>query len=314
MTVSIQAMTIFVRAVEQNSFIGASRSLLIDPAAVSRAIRALEGALGVVLFARSTRTLKLTPEGARFYRDCLGVLRRFTEATQRYRAGAAPTGPLRIGMAPGLRRRILLRALPPFQRQYPQIDVIMVSVDEPAIAIGKDIDVLVRARSVRRRGQPRPQPQGLIVRKLFESPYVVCASQAYLDRRGKPRQPAELVDHDCIAHLNLDYDTAHEWHFAKAADRQAVRFAPKLRAQGVAAVCEAALAGCGIARILAANIEDELKARSLVPVLTDWECTGVPPMLAVYRKTRPVMPQLVAFVHHLSEAFQRYDRSASKAA
>ncbi len=312
MSVSIHAMSVFVRTVEQNSFVGAARSLLIDPAAVSRTIRSLENDLGVVLFARSTRALKLTAEGGRFYRDCVGVLQKFTEATRRFSVDrATPTGLLKIGMAPGVRRRVLLRAIPSFLRQYPKIEIILVSVDDRTQVGGKDIDVLLRARSVRQRGGPRPEPQGLVIRKLFQSSYVVCASPSYLERAGTPRHPADLARHDCIAHLNLDYDVAHEWRFVNSGVRQTVRFVPKLRVQGVDAVCEAALAGGGVIRTLAASIEDELRSRTLVPVLTDWECAGVPPMLAVYRKTRPPIPQLAAFIRYLAEAFRRYDRPAN---
>src|SRR5437868_15228479 len=106
MHLTLHAMNIFVRAVEANSFVGAARSLLIDPTAVSRAIKALETELGVLLFARSTRTLKLTTDGARFYRDCVEVLAKLAQATSQFRAdGAAPHGRLKIGMAPGMPQR-----------------------------------------------------------------------------------------------------------------------------------------------------------------------------------------------------------------
>ena len=69
MPTNMRAIEIFVRIVESGSFVAAARSLLIDPAAVSRAIKGLEDNLGISLFARSTRVLKLTTEGARVYRD-----------------------------------------------------------------------------------------------------------------------------------------------------------------------------------------------------------------------------------------------------
>jgi DNA-binding transcriptional LysR family regulator len=77
MRANITEMNIFVRAVETNSFVGAARSLLIDPAVVTRAIKALEQDLGVLLFVRSTRSLRLTPEGMRFHRDCVQLLKKF---------------------------------------------------------------------------------------------------------------------------------------------------------------------------------------------------------------------------------------------
>ncbi len=110
MHLTLHAIKVFVRAVETNSFVSAARSLLIDPTAVSRAIKALETELGVLLFARSTRTLKLTTDGARFYRDCVEVLAGLDRATSQFRADRAlPHGRLKIGMAPGLSRRMAVR-------------------------------------------------------------------------------------------------------------------------------------------------------------------------------------------------------------
>jgi len=308
MPATIHAMNIFARAVEHNSFVAAARSLLIDPTAVSRTIGALEKDLGVLLFVRSTRNLKLTSEGARFYHDCIHILQKVTEATQRFRAdGAMPYGVLRIGMAPGLRRRLLLQIIPRFQEQYPQIEIVLVGVDARAEIGEKGVDVLIRGRSLRQRGGSRPEPQGLVVRRLFQSRYAVCASQKYLDRFGTPRTPADLLQHACVAHVSLEHDVADEWRFVKSNERQRVKFAPKLRIQGADAVCEAGVAGCGIISLLAVNIDEELRARRLVPLLPDWERTGVTPMLAIYRKTRPIVPQINVFVRYLVDAFRRYD-------
>ena len=66
------------------------------------------------------------------------------------------------------------------------------------------------------------------------------------------------------------------------------------------------MAGVGLVRMLAANLEEELRTRTLVRVLSDWECVGTPPMVAIYRKTRPVVPQIDAFVRYLAVALRRY--------
>jgi LysR family transcriptional regulator for bpeEF and oprC len=305
---SLQAMNVFVRAVEHNSFAGAARSLLVDPTAVSRTIAALEKDLGVLLFARSTRSLKLTAEGVRFHRDCVQILQRFAQATQRFRGDrAAPEGPLTVGMAPGVRRRVLLRAMPGFQRQYPGIELVLVGVDDRTALGDKSVDVLLRVSGVRQHGRIRTEPQGLVVRKLFQSRYVVCAAPAYLERAGTPRAPADLQGHACVAHVSLDYDVVTEWRFVRGDQRYAFRFTPRLRVQGVDAVAEAGIAGSGLVRMLAANVTEELRARTLVRVLPDWEVAGTPPMVAIYRKTRPVVPQIDAFVRYLSGALRSYE-------
>lgn len=305
---TLQTTKIFVRVVEQNSFAAAARSLLVDPSVVSRAIGALERELGVPLFRRSTRSLQLTTQGAQFYRDCLQILQRFAEATQRFKRDSAIVyGQLKVGMAPGLRRRLLLRAIPRFQQQYPQIDLTLVNVNDRAEIGDKSVDVVVRVVSVRHGGTPRSEASGLIVRRLFQPRYVVCASKAYLDRAGYAATPTDLLKYPCVGHISLERDVAKEWRFAKSSQSQTVRVTPKLLVQGAEAICEACLAGCGIARTITPNVDDELRTGVLVPLLPDWECTGAPPVIAVYRKTRPIVPQVGLFVRYLADAFRHYD-------
>jgi LysR family transcriptional regulator, regulator for bpeEF and oprC len=308
MSTTIHAMSIFVRAVETNSFMGAARSLFIDPGVVSRTIKALEADLGVLLFARSTRSLRLTPEGARFYRDCVRILQRFEAATKRFRGDqAAQQGRLKVGLAPGMSRRMLLRVIPAFSQQCPNIEIALVGVDELAEIGEKGVDVLLRGESLRKRGGKHPDPQGVVVRKLFQSPLIACASPKYLDRAGAPRMPADLLRHACVAGIGLERDIQNEWTFVKAQLRQKVKLLPKLLIQGAEALSEAGVAGYGIIRVSACNIEDELRSRALVPVLPDWECAGMTKRVAIYRKTQPMPQQVSLFVRHLTEAFRRYN-------
>src|SRR5262245_45222223 len=123
---TLRGITVFVRVAEAKSFAAAARALLVDPTAVSRTINALEEDLGVSLFVRSTRSVKLTDEGATFYRDCLRVLADLDRARSQVRAaGTTPHGRLKIGMAPGLTRRLFVRALPAFQQRYPELEIIL---------------------------------------------------------------------------------------------------------------------------------------------------------------------------------------------
>jgi LysR family transcriptional regulator, regulator for bpeEF and oprC len=308
MHITIQAMNIFVRSVEKSNFTAAARTLLIDPAVISRTIKALETDLGVLLFARSTRTLKLTAEGARFYRDCVRVLKTFEEATQQFNAlRAKPHGQLKVGMGPGLTRRMMLRAIPKFQRLYPEVEIVLLSIDDAAEIGDKGIDVLVRPRSLRQRRGQHPEPQGLVVRNLCRSQYVACASPQYLDHAGIPRAPADLLRHACVALISPEMDILNEWGFTKSNIRQNVKVVPNLLVQGTDALREAALAGCGIIRCLACHVEDELAANKRVHVLTDWECARTRPIIATYRKTRPMLAKISVFVQHLAEEFRRHD-------
>jgi DNA-binding transcriptional LysR family regulator len=306
MRINIRVIDIFVRVVERGSFIAAARSLLIDPAAVSRAINGLEESLGILLFTRSTRVMKLTPEGARFYRDAGQMLKNFEETIGRFRADTGLTRQLKVGMGPALSRRMLLRAIPPFQQHHPEIHFILLSINDRAEIGDEGIDVLLRPRSTRQSGVEHRQPQGLVVRRLAQSPAVICASPEYLKRTSTPRTPADLAQHTCLALLTLERDVHDEWQFAKRGARERIKFTSRLTAHGDD-LREAALAGCGLVRLLACHVEDELRSGALVQVLPDWECLGGLPIVAIYRKARSTLSPVNAFVSHLARAFQRYN-------
>ena len=309
MRMSIRVIEIFVRVVESGSFVAAARSLLVDPAAVSRAIKGLEESLGILLLTRSTRALKLTAQGKRFYRDGAQMLRSFEETLRKFQADTAAQRQLKVGMGPALSRRMMLRAIPSFQDRYPQVQLILLNINDPAEIGDEGIDVLVRPRSTRQSGVAHKQPQGLVVRKLMQSPIMICASPDYLKRRGIPRTPADLAQHACLALLTLERDVQDEWQFARADAREKIRFAPTLTAYGDE-LREAALAGCGIVRLLTCHVEDEIRSGALVQVLPNWECIGGLPIVAIYRKTRPALSPVNAFVGHLAREFRRYDLSA----
>jgi DNA-binding transcriptional LysR family regulator len=166
-------------------------------------------------------------------------------------------------MGPALGRRMLLRAIPSFQKQYPDARLVLLGINDPAEVGAEGIDVLIRPRSARRSGTEHRPQQGLVVRKLVESPILICASPDYLKRAGIPRAPADLANHSCLALLTMERDFQDEWQFAKGGRREKIKFAPKVAAYGEE-LREAALAGCGIVRLLACHVESELQSGALV--------------------------------------------------
>jgi DNA-binding transcriptional LysR family regulator len=302
---SIRGIEIFVRVVESGSFVAAARSLLIDPAAVTRAIKSLEENLAIALFTRSTRALKLTTEGARFYRAGAPMLRRFEETINRSGRIRRCTDssrsvwgrPFHVGCCCGPSRR--------FKKLYPEIRLILFSINDPAQVGDEGIDILIRPGSQRQRGGEHRAAQSVVVRKLTQSPIVICASPEYLHVAGTPATPVDLTQHACMGLLTLERDVQEEWRFAKANLREKVKTDPKLIADGEA-LREAGLAGCGIIRVLACNIDDELRTASLVRILPNWDA-GSLPIVAVYRKSRLTLPRITAFVRHVAHEFRRYD-------
>src|SRR5689334_12720520 len=158
---SMRVIEIFVRVADRGSFIAAARSLLIDPAVISRAISGLEESLGILLFSRSTRVMKLTSEGARFYRHAAQMLKAFDETIRGFQADMRVTRQLRIGMGPALSRRMLLRGISGFQELHPEIQLVLLSINDRAEIGDEGVDILIRPRSTRQSGVEHRQPQGL---------------------------------------------------------------------------------------------------------------------------------------------------------
>jgi DNA-binding transcriptional LysR family regulator len=312
MPTNMRGIEIFVRIVESGSFVAAARSLLIDPAAVSRAVKGLEEDLGISLVVRSTRAFKLTTEGARFYRDGAQLLRTFDDTIDRFRADTALHGQLKVGMGPALSRPTMLRAIASFQTLHPDVRLVLISVNDPAQVGDEGLDVFIRPRSLRQRGGEHKQQQGTILRKLFYSPMVTAASPAYLKRMGVPRTPAGLAAHSCTALLTLERDVQDEWKFVRRNRTETVRFSPKLVADGEA-LREAALAGCGVIRVLAWEIADPLQSGALLQLLPDWECLGGLPIIAIYRKTRSTRARINALLQHLTGEFRAHDNVVPRA-
>jgi DNA-binding transcriptional LysR family regulator len=311
MRTSIRLIEIFIRAVESGSFVAAARSLFIDPAAVSRGVKSLEEDLGTLLFARSTRALRLTTDGRRFYREGARMLRSFDETISEFRTDTALQGQIKVGMGPALSRRMLLRAIPSFQERFPDVRLILLGINNPGEAASEGIDVLIRPRSTRQGGTEHRPQQGLVVRKLMESPILICAAPQYLKRAGVPRAPTDLAKQRCLALLTMERDVQDEWQFAKRNRLERIKFTPSLTAYGEE-LREAALAGCGVVRLLECHVQDELTSGALVQLLADWECLGALPIVATYRKQRPTLSRVSAFVRHLSETFQSDGRKHSR--
>jgi DNA-binding transcriptional LysR family regulator len=133
---------------------------------------------------------------------------------------------------------------------------------------------------------------------------VICASPESSGAQASRARP--LTGPACMfGLLTLQRDVHDEWQFAKPGAQEKVKFAAKLTAPGDE-LGEAALAGCGIVRLLACHVDDELPTGAL----RYWECLGDLPIVAIYRKTRPQHSPVNAFVRHLLRAFERYSNVA----
>jgi DNA-binding transcriptional LysR family regulator len=186
------SIELFCLAAELGSFTLAATAASVTPAAVSRSVARLEKRLGARLFVRTTRQIRLTDLGKRYFEQCRGALIQLADA-EREATGqqTTPAGVLRISMPTPYGHYRVLPLLADFREHYPDVTVETHLSNRNIDFADEGYDLAIRGRA--------PQDSGLIARKLEDSELVVVASPAYLRRAAASLDtPDDLINHDCI--------------------------------------------------------------------------------------------------------------------
>lgn len=252
-------MLVFARVVEEKSFTAAARKLALSKSVVSARVAALEARLGVTLLHRTTRKLSLSDDGVRFFDRCARVAAEADEAIGAVEeAGGAVRGGLRMTAAVGFAQRHLVAPIAAFSARYPDVRFELSATDRLVDLAGERFDLAVRIA-------PRLADSRLVARRLTSDRLLLCAAPAYLERRGTPASPAELVHHTCLRYSRLK--TRDEWAFVSAAGPLEVSVDGPIAASSGTFLREAAAAGQGIAVLPESECADELASGRLVPLL-----------------------------------------------
>ena len=286
------SIELFVLAGEQGSFTAAAAMAGVTPAAVSRSISRLEERLGVRLFVRTTRQIRLTDGGRAYFEQCRQALSQLVDAEREVTGQqAAPAGKLRISAPTPYAHFRLLEQLAAFRLQYPEVQV-EVHVSNRNIDFAEEgYDLAIRGRA--------PQDSNLIARKLEDSVLVLVASPAYLKRRGKPKTLEDLAGHDCIQFVLPSTGRLIPWQF--------MRDGAQLELAGSDAVACAedflgmntlALHGGGIAQTYRFTVERELASGELVELLPQ-HGGSTRPFYLIYPHARHLSLRVRSFVDFL---------------
>ncbi|MCC2655840.1 MAG: LysR family transcriptional regulator [Panacagrimonas sp.] len=289
---SLPDIPVFVRVVELGSFTAAADALEISKAAVSKYVGRLEDALGARLLQRTTRRLTLTEAGEAFYRRSAAALEEIDDATREVASlSGAPRGVLRISAPVYLGTTRIAPLIAPFRAAHPEVSLDIEFSDRHVDLVRERFDVAIRISQL--------GDSSLVARKLAPCPQLVCASPAYLKRRGTPKTPAELRDHDCLIY-GLDR-APHEWKLRPPKGRWiAVNVRGPLRTNNDHALKQAAIDGLGLRQFPLFFIEAELADGRLVEVLPRCESPQLA-IWAVYPARRHLQPKVRAIVDFLAE-------------
>lgn len=286
----------FVAVADQVSFAEAARRLRISPTAASRAVAALEQSLGTALLRRTTRSVRLTDEGAAYLERCRAALADLDDAALALRgAGATPGGTLVITAPVTFGRLHILPIATALLREHPALKIELTLIDRVVRLVDEGIDVAVRIGDL--------SDSSLHAFKVAEVRRVLVASPAYLAAHGTPASIPALHDHALIAFTELD--RGHEWRFGPTG-KPAIRIEPRLAANTADAAIAAAIEGVGIARVLSYQVMDAIGSGSLVTLLDGFAPLAVPVHL-VYQASRRASVNVRAFIDAARARFEQRD-------
>ena len=299
--VELGSIELFCLAAEQGSFTAAAEAAGISPAAVSRAMARLESRLGVRLFVRTTRRLRLTDSGQTYLLRCREALDRLQQG-EREITGAQhnPSGTLRVSLPTTYGHARILPLLPAFQQRYPEVRFEIHVGNRNVDLVAEGYDLVVRARPL--------ADSGLVARPLEQAELVVVAAPAYLAMRGTPQRLEELSRHQCIQFMLPSTGRQVAWPFMENGQETAILTRGDYQcSEDVSAGVRLALAGAGLYQTYRFMVEEALAEGRLCEVLADHGgCSR--PFSLLYARDRLHTQALQLFIDYLLTALSPESR------
>jgi DNA-binding transcriptional LysR family regulator len=287
---NVVAMMSFAAVASTGSFSAAAEQLNCSKAAVSRQIARLESAIGVKLLTRTTRTVALTPAGRELYGRCARIVDEVNETNQ-IMSGmlTSPRGDLRINAPVVSTLFRITEIIPRFVKQYPDVRVHVNLSDSKVDLLHGSFDAAFWVGE--------PYDSALEAVKLRDYEMVLAGAPEYFRRKRKPTTPADLKEHDCIVETHLS--RPGEWQLSK--DQTITVSRGPLTSNSVRLTREAILAGMGIAYLPRFLLADDLAAKRLTAVLTEYVSERLP-LYVIFPKGHYVLAKVKAFVDFLTKA------------
>jgi DNA-binding transcriptional LysR family regulator len=287
----MSGMIIFTRAAETLSFAEAGRQLGLSASAIGKAVARLEARLGVRLFHRSTRSVRLTPEGELFLARCQRIINEIEEAESELAISREkPAGRLRVSIP--LVGTLLMPVLSAFMRTYPDVQLDIDFSDRMVDVIEDGFDVVLRTGEA--------VDSQLTMRTLGHYTHVIIASPAYLAQRGTPAVPEDLSSHACLQHRFPRTGRLRRWSFV----RDGARFEVELPSTAIASAVEPLIAlaeqGLGFTSVPDFAVRTQLADGALVTVLPEF-CADHIPFRALWPSGRMTPPKVRVFVDFLHQ-------------
>ncbi|MCK9359822.1 LysR family transcriptional regulator [Acidithiobacillus sp.] len=290
---SLSGIMAFVRSAEMNSFVAASERLGVSASAISKSVARLEDELGVRLFNRSTRRLRLTEEGALFFERCRRIVEEIEEAEYELsRLVGMPRGKLRVSV-PAIGYRMLMPVLREFVTRYPNIELDLDFNDRLIDMIAEGVDAAIRSGDM---GNSQ-----LKARCLGTFHFVLVGAPHYFASCGVPRVPTDLANHACLRYKFPTTGQLQEWKFdAERTGAARIPVPGTHTFNSVEALISASMAGLGIAYLPNFAVREAIGTGTLVFVLDEFVAESGK-FSILWPGNRYMLPKLRVFVDFLVE-------------
>ena len=287
----VHGMRVFARVAMLRNISAAASELEMTPGNVSKRLQTLENSLGVRLFDRNTRMIRITEEGAMLLRSVERILAEIDEVREKLaETSMHPRGTLRV-TAPVALSRSVRPGICEFQQKYPNVSIDLYLTD-------RIVDILEEGYDVAIRTGPLPDSQ-LIAKKLAPDKYRILASPEYLENHDRPLTPNDLTNHNCLV---LGDNSV--WHFTNGDSEVAVRVSGMLSSNNTEMLIEAAMHGLGIVRISTMKTKDVIQDGKLVPLLDEYEVAGDTAIWALFPSSRHISPKVRTFLDFFAAKFR----------
>jgi DNA-binding transcriptional LysR family regulator len=288
---SLTALNVFVRAAETCSFTEAGRQLGLSSSAVGKGVARLEQRLGVRLFHRNTRCIRLTQEGKSILESCRRIVCEILAVEQELaQTKGTPKGKLRVSMP--LVGMLMIPTLGKFIRAYPEIELDMDFNDCFVDVVDSGYDVVLRSGET--------SDSRLMSRRLGTYRFEIVGSPDYFARAGVPSRPEDLVGHACLHRKHPTTGKIQRWPFVPSATTNDLVLPTTATASTVDALIYLVEHGVGIACVPDFCIRQQIADGSLVSVLKeDVDDTEV--IRAMWPSSRYLSPKLRVFIDFLTE-------------
>jgi DNA-binding transcriptional LysR family regulator len=293
---NLSDLEIFVCTADSGGLSAAARKMDLSPAVTSAALKRLESDLGVMLFVRTTRSMRLTVEGERLLSRCRPLLEELQIAEEEAVAGrSVVSGDLQISMPSDLGRNVILPWLDEFQIQYPAIRLRVQLSDRIANMYRDPVDLALR--------YGKPIDSTMVALPLVtDNRRVLCASPAYLERYGNLSSPYELAERNCLCLMVGDVLYNH-WQLTKAGKTITINVTGNRMTDDSDAIHRWVLDGYGICYRSRLDMAQDIAAGRLQVLCDDWEGETVP-LYIICPNRRQLSPMVRLLREYLETRFR----------